>query len=411
MSVPSEKISSNNLHTGVCHFTYPYKNFDGEEEKEILFGCEENIIGGQFCIFHDPFFWQKHPEVIINSLQEKISKWHSNGSSSSLYCIGYHIPSTSIIQNFSRNVYFTNSEFHGEVSFEGSNFVKADFSKSKFDDKASFNKCKFRGRVSFEGSNFVKADFSKSKFDDKVDFNTTRFLEASFVDVVFDHGASFKDVGSVRSRFSFAQFLGDRPSYFINCRFEDVKFNSCNFDKGVSFRNVSFGIENTIRVRGPVKTIYESIADGPNETVPKADFAYCRFNDLVFYTNVNFHCKVQFNRAHFHENALVTFNMCKFHRETNFSYASFDADLHCRNSIFYEEADFSNIECGENSFENLEKNVISLTLFSNKKLSLKIKPNSKDQQILITVFLSMSHLIKHDSDTISHFVMPLSKGE
>ena len=107
--------------------------------------------------------------------------------------------------------------------------------------------------------------------------------------------------------------------------------------------------------QGPLKTIQASIAKLPKEVeVQKeveeiADFAYCSFNDKVFYTHVEFHCKLVFHKAHFYENALATFEICEFHKAADFSYTSFDADLHCRQTFFHENADFSYIKCGEKS--------------------------------------------------------------
>lgn len=70
MSEPSKKtMHSKKLHRGKCPFTDLYKHFETNEEAH--FTCEETLLCSRFCIFHDPEYWQKEPELLVDRIRQK----------------------------------------------------------------------------------------------------------------------------------------------------------------------------------------------------------------------------------------------------------------------------------------------------------------------------------------------------
>lgn len=120
--------------------------------------------------------------------------------------------------NFSQAATFSFARFRGDVSFTGSHFKTA-----------NFNNCQFDGKAEFDGW---------SKFREDVDFTYSRFSgEANFNTCTFEKAVSFQG----------AQFSETEPIYFRRTEFQ----SDVTFEGSVVNNKMDFQGDSTRKVFGP----------------------------------------------------------------------------------------------------------------------------------------------------------------
>lgn len=237
----------------VCEFSEEY--FDHIKGKEITYSCDEPTINGDYCIFHHPNYWRKHPEKISVELKKRIIQ----SGAKPLYFIGYNIPDVDFSGlNIRAPIYFTCANFHGEINFAQTVFhhlvdfslakffnnivfIKAtfltniyfnfviihgdvDFRQTVFHKLLDFSNAEFKGKANFWASQYLgDADFSGSEFHDEVDFRLTIFNKKA----IFDHTV-FR-----YARFYGAKFVG--PASFKYAQIGKSDFRHAVFYKGKDF--------------------------------------------------------------------------------------------------------------------------------------------------------------------------------
>ena len=139
-----------------CQFTSQY--IDYEILKWVDFNCQELPLVSGFCIFHDKDYVQdktnneEHKRAVLDRLKRKVN--HAISNNEPLLCIGYQLPEFSlsdlgiISKEFTKSVYFNNSQFFG----------KAEFSEAKFHRGAFF------GDTIFEKHNSLTLNSMEKQF-------------------------------------------------------------------------------------------------------------------------------------------------------------------------------------------------------------------------------------------------------
>ena len=127
-----------------CQFTTIY---DYEIGEMVYFKCPEEVevpLDSCFCIFHDKDYllqdktnYEEHKRAVLDRLKHKVN--HAISNNEPLFCIGFHLPDFSlsdlgiISKEFTIPVYFSGSQFFGEVYFFGAEFKEgASFSEANF---------------------------------------------------------------------------------------------------------------------------------------------------------------------------------------------------------------------------------------------------------------------------------------
>jgi len=125
-----------------CQFTSQY--IDYEILNWVDFNCQEESLTSGFCIFHDKdclqdkTYYEEHKTRILERLKHKVN--HAISNDEPLLCIGFQLPSLSlsdlgiISKEFTKSVYFNDSQFFG----------KAEFSEAKFHRGAFFGDTNFQ---------------------------------------------------------------------------------------------------------------------------------------------------------------------------------------------------------------------------------------------------------------------------
>jgi hypothetical protein len=75
----------------------------------LLFECNELPLSTDFCIFHDPNYYQKFPENIGKRLERKLKML---GDDITLDFIGYLFINFNVTGEFVKPVYFSKAIFH-----------------------------------------------------------------------------------------------------------------------------------------------------------------------------------------------------------------------------------------------------------------------------------------------------------
>jgi len=124
----------------------------------VDFNCQELPLVSGFCIFHDKDYVQdktnneEHKRAVLDRLKRKVN--HAISNNEPLLCIGYQLPEFSlsdlgiISKEFTKSVYFNNSQFFG----------KAEFSEAKFHRGAFF------GDTIFEKHNSLTLNSMEKQF-------------------------------------------------------------------------------------------------------------------------------------------------------------------------------------------------------------------------------------------------------
>lgn len=197
------------------------------------------------------------------------------------------------LNNYSKKLFFKDSEFWGETNFSNKTFCKrVVFDNAIFFGEALFSQSFFKKKVKFIKSHFKK----KSYF-----FNTT-----------FERGIDFSN----------AEFEDDSSFHgtMIRCKQkqDSIYFDRIKFKKNVTFRNASFGSHTSFRDSRFYGTTNFSVSHsktGENVYLNGVDFYGCSFNTLNF-TNRQFLEKTNFENCIF--NSAPEFHGCTIHQDSIF---------------------------------------------------------------------------------------------
>jgi len=221
-----------------CGYNITY--FDAEQKSEIPFKCkEEPYKENSRCIFHLDRHTPKEIEILRDKIKIKIIE--SIDQNSTLFCIGYKIPSISMKETFSKPVYFTRAKFIESVNFTGSTFC----------DHVDFTGCIFKGYAYFFHTKFLKSvKFIISKFKGETQFQNSLFHNVDFFGTTFESNAYFSTAefkgrsDFLRVKFQDVEFVGtkfyNRPDFFASIFSSRVEFRSTDFLQGANFRSVEF---------------------------------------------------------------------------------------------------------------------------------------------------------------------------
>jgi hypothetical protein len=144
-----------------CKFTTLYHDY--EIGDEIHFCCPEEPLASGFCIFHDKDYlrrktkYEEHKMKVLDKFKHKVN--YALFNNEPLYCIGFYLPDfslsdLSIYKDFTKPVYFSDSQFFGKADFSKANFQDAAFSRSIFQREALFKEANFAGEAFFNRAKF-----------------------------------------------------------------------------------------------------------------------------------------------------------------------------------------------------------------------------------------------------------------
>jgi hypothetical protein len=115
-----------------CQFTAEYSDYKIGKRND--FKCSEEVevpLASGFCIFHhkdylqDKTNYEKRKRKVLDRLKNKLN--HAISNNEPLLCIGFQLPEFSlsdlgISKEFTKALYFSNSQFFGKVDFNRANF-------------------------------------------------------------------------------------------------------------------------------------------------------------------------------------------------------------------------------------------------------------------------------------------------
>ena len=139
-----------------CQFTTKY--YDYEKREQIDFYCDDGEpLASSFCIFHDKDYlqdktnYEEHKRKVLDRLKSKVN--HAISNNEPLLCIGFQlhdfrISDLNIGKEFTKPVYFSDSQFFGKADFTGATFpAGAYFNRPTFQGSANFTEAIFQGRA------------------------------------------------------------------------------------------------------------------------------------------------------------------------------------------------------------------------------------------------------------------------
>ena len=279
---------------------------------------EERVIGGTFLINA-----LKDPEV---RSQPVVSV--TNGT------IAGDLLANDLVIPF--NIFFTNIEFDGFVSFSGAQLQSITIYNSNFHESLNFMRTTFDGNADLrknvirESVNFSGAHVSGELWFDETEVLGTEKLDGTTIPVEF----AYMTVGG-RASFSAAIFQGDASfgrsrfqqlemtagfngiAVFVETRVEETAdFNSAQFASRALFENFSTGLDANFDVAW-----FNAEADFRTRLIGRdAKFASTEFNGEAIFD-------------HFKAERFVDFNNTIFHQSFRFSSTTV-SHLHFENTVF-----------------------------------------------------------------------------
>jgi len=250
-----------------CDYVETY--FDVNTGEEIPFRCDENVYKSGKCKFHlDGYLTEHTKNDIIKLFSQKLAKAKEDKP---LLCIGYILPSISLLKNNEKEFKIPTYFAHAKFKLENLNFSHITFKKEiSFYQTDFFNSTSFRASV-FEGP----VDFSYSQFHEESNsFESTKFKKTSD----FSH-TTFKN-----TNFEWSSFFNVE---FIECKFSDeTKFENVAFSDNAYFKNAEFS-GNTVFS----ESVFTEIADFDDaKFLQFADFSKVHFNkreNVIFNGNIS----------------------------------------------------------------------------------------------------------------------------
>lgn len=310
----------------ICHS--PNKDKDPnafEHEIELIFsdqGAATYNCSGFIFVTDDPLLHRR----INKELNCKNAEFHCK--------CGYSHKS------WAGNIDFTGAKFYGRVSFDQCVFEKTvnfsrvtfhnndtviSFVKTSFNGTCHFNYCNFKSEVDFEKATFsTDSWFTKSHFEDEASFIKATFYGPCFWE---DHLTWEKLV-----RFNFATFRTgiqwNKVKFLSGAQFDNAEFKqSCMFD------DCTFGKEE-------------------NQLSEKVSFFNTQFSHDLLITESKFLCSTKFISAKI--DGIADFYNSEFRgpvdfRVCSFGKASFDAARLSDHTMFHKTVDFGNLVERENT--------------------------------------------------------------
>ncbi|HKG31907.1 MAG TPA: pentapeptide repeat-containing protein [Nitrososphaeraceae archaeon] len=242
-----------------------------------------------FYIFHDKDYVQdktnneEHKRAVLDRLKRKVN--HAISNNEPLLCIGYQLPEFSlsdlgiISKEFTKSVYFNNSQFFGKAEFSeakfhrgaffgDTNFQETQFFDTEFYGEAIFRAANFQGKAYFYGAKFkVEVQFADANFQEEANFSMTNFQGKS------NFGALF----------SGAKFHGE--AYFAGAKFQGAYFFEAKFHGEAYFRDATFQGEAELRAN------FQSEADFSNSEFYSKAYFSGQFNGRTEFNYVLFERK------------------------------------------------------------------------------------------------------------------------
>lgn len=229
---------------------------DENTVKHITLECENTAYKSKKCKFHLKRYLKKETRAgIIRLFLKKLRTAKKSGEA--LNCVGYILPTISLIENGENKlnfpVYFAHAEFKENV----------DFSSVIFKESASFHKTIFHKSIKIRGSVFEKfADFSFSVF---------RKAENSFRYTKFQAYSDFKNATLRNTDFEWANF---EKTQFIDCTFsEETTFSNSIFGGVTDFTKAKF-LGNT----NFFKSVFKYVTNFDDVEFPN----YTNFSKVIF---------------------------------------------------------------------------------------------------------------------------------
>ncbi|WP_297506446.1 pentapeptide repeat-containing protein [Thermococcus sp.] len=177
------------------------------------------------------------------------------------------------------NIGFQLTTFSGRVEFDGATFEGegVSFFDAKFESIAAFGKTAEGKPVIFK----CQANFSNAKFKEKVDFWFCKFSDANFSHCHF-YETAFFDFAEFRTAiFNFAVF--EKGASFKNVTFNDEAwFQEVEFKKAIEFQAAEFKGKTTFK-----GSVFERIAVFVNEDLT-LDEPAPKFHDELSFANCDF---------------------------------------------------------------------------------------------------------------------------
>lgn len=175
---------------------------------------------------------------------------------------------------FLDEVSFERAQFNGEAGFEGTTFVKADFSAARFAGEAQFRKAEFDGPARFDRSVFAcGAWFRHCRFSSILSWRNGRFQsDAALGSCVFIGDTAFSgsefldhagfDHADFRAKAQFDACHFHHATWFKNARFATVpSFAQARFAGATHFDGVSLPAESNA-VRNQIDELQRRLASG-----------------------------------------------------------------------------------------------------------------------------------------------------
>lgn len=265
---------------------------------------------------------------------------------------------------------FSGFVFPGEVNFEQTSLLNADFSNAVFYELACFNNSIFgdsssSGPVLFDGVSFTKRVEFEHIQCGSFSAKNAKFTEASwqgstlgevhFSEVIVSDSASFESIWASKAHFSRVAFEGDvffdkatfvGKTEFIESRFGGhVSFENSSFESSTRFEAIQF----CERANFFASTFKACVNFDAPEFMAGAVFSRTQFDgEAVFnkpsfssdglFINVVFNKEALFLDAIFKRDAL--FNGSTFHKDVNFDYTRFEGNAIFDKVVFREFAYF-----------------------------------------------------------------------
>jgi len=245
------------------------------------------------------------------------------------------------------------------ANFVGSEFVLADFIKTKFFSEANFSKTQFLNGVNFSGaifnSNFILKD--------------SKLIGPSFI------GTNLESLDCGMAKFESGDFLGakvNKDVNFIGTKFNKTSFTNAKFEGNVDFTgaklekseflntqfaDVNFsGSEHFVTTFSNIKI--QNTANFERAKLEKVDFIKSKFKGDAVFGEVDLK-EVKFHKVIF--KGVTNFNESKVENYANFKESQFN-EVHFDNVKFLGEIDFCHTKFkGELSFIKSEFNKVDFT--------------------------------------------------
>lgn len=267
----------------ICRYKTTYVDLQTKKSEE--FQCDEEAQTAKaFCMFHDTVYPMLFEQQMREVLLYKIEKWfkETEDKRKPLRIIGYNIPGLDLSgYDFTEDVYFSKSRFHGPVTFVNITFRGLNLSDVVF-SSAYFRNIDFLTLAIFVGViSSGKLEFRGCNFSNVARFREAEINELEVVQVRFGH-----------SEDEFINNTGDCDFQFA--RLKRVVFRNVRFFTIAIFNHTEFG---------------EATFANRTEFVNRADFSNSRFLGIGNFLEVRFGAITNFHNVIFQDQERILFDV------------------------------------------------------------------------------------------------------